>query len=97
MANEIPIFAWTFNDLLNTDPVGDLGCHMFDIKAHHINDPSVREWLTTYTHPLIPKFAGAYSAADTKTIIASWNTYFPSRVKYWLLPDEPALNGITTA
>jgi len=96
MASEIPIFAWTFNDYMNTDPVGALGCHMFDIKAHHINDVSVRTWLTTYTYPLIPKFAGAYSAADTKTIVASWNTYFPGRVKYWLLPDEPPLNGITT-
>ncbi|HQX74854.1 MAG TPA: hypothetical protein PL074_00985 [Thermoflexales bacterium] len=93
--SDIPIFAWTFNDYLNTDPVGSLGCHMHDIKAHHINDESVRTWLTTYDKPVIPKFAGAYSKADTKTIIASWMLYFPTRVKYWLMPDEPTFNGIS--
>lgn len=93
--SDVPVFAWTFNDYLNTDPVGALGCHMHDIKAHHINDESVRTWLTAYGKPIIPKFAGAYSAYDTQAIVAAWMTYFPTRVKFWLLPDEPTFNNIT--
>lgn len=55
----------------------------------------MRTWLTTYNKPVIPKFAGAYSKTDTKAIVASWMAYYPTRVKYWLLPDEPTQNGIT--
>lgn len=95
--SDIPIFAWTFNDYLNTDPVGALGCHLHDIKAHHIFDADVRAWLAAYNKPVIPKFAGYYSAGDTQNIIAAWNTYFPSKAKYLLLPDEPTFNGISVA